>query len=65
MRKLLLILVLGLGLAAAGAAIYWQRANAVMRAPGPHTQALEMVVKAGDRVSAVIVEIEKRGAITD
>ena len=38
MRKLLAVLGLAIGLAAAGAAIYWQRANAVMQAPGPHQQ---------------------------
>ena len=50
MRKVLVVLLLGIGLAAAGAAIYWQRANTVMQAPGPHQQPLELVVKSGATV---------------
>jgi len=65
MRKLLLVLAVAIGLAAAGAAIYWQRANAVMRAPGPHTQAIELVVKPGATVRGVIAELDKRGALSD
>jgi UPF0755 protein len=52
-------------LAAAGAAIYWQRANALMRAPGPHTQAVGLEVKPGATVRAVLAELEGRGALAD
>jgi len=65
MRKLLLFLIAGVLLAGAGAAIYWQRANAVMRAPGPHSQALEIVVKPGATVRSVLAELDKRGAISN
>ena len=65
MRKLLLILGLAIGLAAAAAAIYWQRANALMRAPGPHQQSLELVVKSGATVRGVLAELDSRGALSD
>jgi UPF0755 protein len=65
MRKLLLILVVAAGLAAAAAAIYWQRANTLMRAPGPHVQPLELVVKPGATVRGVLAELDARGAISD
>jgi UPF0755 protein len=65
MRKLLLVLALGVGLAAAAAAIYWQRANAIMRAPGPHQQPLELVVKSGATVRSVLADLDARGAIGD
>ncbi len=65
MRKLLLILVLVIGLSAGAAAIYWQRANALMRAPGPHQQALELLVKPGATVRSVLSDLDARGAISD
>ena len=65
MRKLLAVLGLAIGLAAAGAAIYWQRANAVMQAPGPHQQPLELVVKSGATVRGVLAELDSRGALSD
>jgi UPF0755 protein len=65
MRKLLLILALTMVLAAAGAAIYWQRATARMQAPGPHQQPLELVVKSGATVRGVLAELEARGALGD
>ena len=65
MRKLLLIL-LGLAvIAGAAAAIYWQRANAVMGAPGPHQQPVALLVKPGATVRAALVELETRGALAD
>ena len=65
MRKFLGVLGLVIGLAAVGAAIYWQRANAVMQAPGPHQQPLELVVKSGATVRGVLAELEARGALKD
>jgi UPF0755 protein len=65
MRKFLVVVVLAIGLAAAGAAIYWQRANAVMQAPGPHQQPLELVVKSGATVRGVLAELDSRGALSD
>ena len=65
MRKLLVILVLVAGLAAAGAAIYWQHANTVMQAPGPHHQPLTLVVKSGATVRGVLAELDARGALAD
>jgi UPF0755 protein len=65
MRKLLAVLGVIIGLAAAGAAIYWQRANAVMQAPGPHQQPLELVVKSGATVRGALAELDSRGALSD
>jgi len=36
--------------AVAAVTIYWQRATAIMNAPGPHTQSIELEVKPGARV---------------
>jgi UPF0755 protein len=65
MRKLLLVLAVVAGLVAAAAAIYWQRANTMMRAPGPHLQPLELLVKPGANVRGVLSELDARGAIGD
>jgi len=65
MRKFLGVLGLVIGLAAVGAAIYWQRANAVMQAPGPHQQPLELVVKSGATVRGALAELDSRGALSD
>jgi UPF0755 protein len=65
MRKLLLIVGLFVVLAAGAATIYWQRANAIMRAPGPHTQAVALEVKPGATVRAVLADLEARGALSD
>src|SRR6187549_569354 len=65
MRKLLWILGVAVLLAGVAAAIYWQRANAVMTAAGPHTQSLSLVVKPGATVRAVLAELETRGALAD
>ena len=65
MRKLLLIFGLFVVLAAGAATIYWQRANAIMRAPGPHTQAVALEVKPGATVRAVLADLEARGAVSD
>ena len=65
MRKLLWLLGIVVVLAGAAAAIYWQRANAVMRAAGPHTQPISLVVKSGATVRAVLAELDTRGALSD
>jgi UPF0755 protein len=65
MRKVLLVLGLAALLAAAAATIYWQRANALMIAQGPHAQSLELEVRPGASVRAVLAELESRGAISD
>ena len=65
MRKLLLIFGLFVILAAGAATIYWQRANAIMRAPGPHTQAVALEVRPGATVRAVLADLEARGALAD
>jgi UPF0755 protein len=65
MRKLLLILGVAALLAAAAGAVYWQRAEAVMRAPGPHLHSIPLEVKPGATVRAVLAELETRGALAD
>jgi UPF0755 protein len=65
MRKLLLAVFALLVIAAAGAAIYWQRVDAVMRAPGPHAQPVQLVVRPGAGVRAVLAELDSRGALAD
>jgi UPF0755 protein len=63
MRKLLLILAIGLALAIAAATIYWQQANTMMRSPGPHSQAVQLVVKPGATVRTALADLETRGAL--
>jgi UPF0755 protein len=63
MRRLLWILAIGVALAVAAGAIYWQRANAVMRAPGPHQQPVQLVVRPGATVRTVLAELDGRGAL--
>jgi UPF0755 protein len=65
MRKFLGIAVLLVALAGAAAAIYWQRATAVLREPGPHAEALELTVRPGATVRSVLAELETRGALND
>ncbi|HEX5160212.1 MAG TPA: endolytic transglycosylase MltG [Steroidobacteraceae bacterium] len=65
MRKLLLVFAGLLLVAVAAAAIYWQRSNAMMRAPGPHAQALQLQVPPGATVRAVLAELDSRGALAD
>jgi UPF0755 protein len=65
MRKLLWISGIVLALAAAAGAIYWQRATAVMRSPGPHQQPVALVVKPGATVRAVLAELDTQGALAD
>jgi UPF0755 protein len=65
MRKLLWSFGLLVLLAAAAATIYWQRANAIMVAPGPHTQAVDLEVKPGATVRAVLADLDSRGALSD
>ncbi|HLA70875.1 MAG TPA: endolytic transglycosylase MltG [Steroidobacteraceae bacterium] len=65
MRKLFWSLVVIVLVAVAAVAIYWQHANAVMRAAGPHGQPVELNVKSGATVRAVLAELEARGALAD
>jgi peptidoglycan lytic transglycosylase G len=65
MRKLLLGLGLLIVLAAAAAAIYWQRSSAMMQAAGPHPDPIQLDVKPGTSVRAVLAELDSRGALAD
>ena len=65
MRKLLLGLTGLLVIALVAAAIYWQRSSAMMRAPGPHAQALQLQVPAGATVRSVLADLDSRGALSD
>jgi len=65
MRKVLLGLVALLLVVAAAGAIYWQRSSALMQAAGPHAQPLQLVVKPGATVRAVLADLDRLGAITD
>jgi UPF0755 protein len=65
MRKFLLIVFALAVIAGIGGAIYWQRVNAVMRAPGPNDQPVELAVKPGATVRAVLAELDSRGALAD
>jgi UPF0755 protein len=65
MRKLLLVIIALLVVAGAGAAIYWQRVDAVMGSPGPHEQPVELVVRPGASVRAVLAELDSRGVLAD
>ena len=65
MRKLLWILGIAVVLAGASAAIYWQRATAIMRSPGPHQQSVQLMVKPGATVRAVLADLESQGALAD
>jgi UPF0755 protein len=65
MRKLVWA-VLVLMLAAAGAvAIYWKKSDAVMGAAGPHLESVDLMVKPGASVRAVLAELEAKGALAD
>jgi len=65
MRKLLWILGGLIVLAGAAAAIYWQQANALMNAAGPHLQPVELVVKPGASVRAALAELDAKGALAN
>jgi UPF0755 protein len=65
MRKVLLALGLLLVLGAAAAAIYWQRTGTMMQAAGPHAQPIQLEVRQGAAVRAVLAELEARGALAD
>jgi UPF0755 protein len=65
MRKVLLIFGVLLLLGAGAAAIYWQRMNAAMTAPGTHAQPVQLVVKSGATVRGVLAELEKMGALAN
>ena len=65
MRKVLLALLGLILLAAGGAAIYWQRTGTMMQAAGPHRQPIDLVVKPGATVRAVLTELDGKGALAD
>ena len=65
MRKLLWAFAVVLLVAGTAAAIYWQRATAVMRAAGPHLQSIDLTVKSGATVRAVLAELDAKGALAD
>jgi UPF0755 protein len=65
MRKLLLVLGALLLLAAGAGAIYWQRINVAMNAAGPHQQPVQLQVKPGATVRAVLAELDRLGALSD
>jgi UPF0755 protein len=65
MRKLLLVLAGLAVLAGIAGTIYWQRVETNMRAPGPHAQPVELVVRPGATVRAVLAELDSRGALSD
>jgi UPF0755 protein len=65
MRKLLVVLGVFLLLAAGAGAIYWQRINAAMNEAGPHQQPVQLQVKPGATVRAVLAELDRLGALSD
>ena len=65
MRKLLWSLVVLVVVAGAAAAIYWQRANALMGAAGPHREPIDLIVKPGASVRTMLAELDALGALTD
>ena len=65
MRKLLLVLGILLLLTAGAGAIYWQRINAAMNEAGPHQQPVQLQVKPGATVRAVLAELDRLGALSD
>jgi UPF0755 protein len=65
MRKLLLVVFLLLVVAAAAATIYWQRTGTMMQAAGPKREPVELVVKPGASVRAVLTELEGKGVLAD
>jgi UPF0755 protein len=65
MRKFLVLVLALVVVTGIGGAIYWQRANAVMRAPGPHAQPVELVVRSGATARSVLAELDSRGVIAD
>jgi UPF0755 protein len=65
MRKVLLLLGTTVCLAIVAAAIYWQRAEAIMRAPGPHQQSIALAVKPGASVRSVLADLDSRGALKE
>lgn len=65
MRKFVVVVLVLLLAAGAGGALYWQRVTAVMRAPGPHQQPVELMVRPGAGVRSVLAELDSRGALAD
>jgi len=65
MRKLLLVLVVLLAAAGAAAAIYWRHTGEVMQAAGPHREPIQIDVKPGASVRAVLADLDARGALAE
>ena len=65
MRKVFWLFVVLVLAAGAAAAIYWQRANALMSAAGPHLANVDLVVKPGATVRGVLAELDARGALAN
>jgi UPF0755 protein len=65
MRRVIWSMAVLLLLAAVTAAIYWQRVNALMAAPGPHVQPVQLLVKPGTTGRGALVELERLGALSD
>jgi UPF0755 protein len=65
MRKLLLAVLVLLLVGAGGAAIYWRHIDAALRAPGPHQQPVQLLVKPGATVRGVLADLDSLGAIAD
>jgi UPF0755 protein len=65
MRRVLLGLTLLLLVAAGGTAIYWRHIDAAMGIAGPNAQPVQLQVKPGATVRAVLGELERLGALAD
>ena len=65
MRKMFWLFVVLALAAGAAAAIYWQRANALMTAAGPHLANVDLVVKPGATVRGVLADLDARGALAN
>jgi UPF0755 protein len=65
MRRVLWSLAVLMVLAGVTAAIYWQRVNALMAAPGPHAQPVQLLVKPGTTGRGALAELDRLGALAD
>lgn len=65
MRKLLLAAGALVLLAVVAAAIYWHRVDSIMESPGPHRDAVQLVVTPGDTARGVVEQLARLGALAD
>ncbi len=65
MRKVLLVILALILLGAGAAAICWQHTGTVMQAAGPHAQPVELFVKPGTSVRAVLVDLDAKGVLAE